>query len=413
MTGKESRREDQDATNLLHRAKRGAEQVFRGREVDLRQDKDAIEVGVQKGGRRDGEELRSASHAARDQLQKDKGGFERDGRKFTSIAAAEMPNLGSQTAREFHRGEDSLKAGLQGTAETLLRHVNMKTALESVDNNLIGDVHKAENAFSRTELGQEVQRGEHDLMREAHKLEHEFPHVGVGQEIRKGGAKLMRELHKVENEMANTGLGEEVQKGEHDPEDDFHKLKYEQHKLGLGQDFRRGEHDLKAGMRKVADHLHSEEQSMVREAEAVNRSVEHGVERLGRSAVKGAAIAGGLGTMALDHTRSANRASSPRPNVPRPSQGMINPNDQRAPGNTRQPSTGELHPQGVPGLHSAPNAQSFNQPPANIQKPPSIVEPPHPPTPQTPQPGHNHGPSSSQQSHPSQTPEEFLLLAQE
>ena len=128
----------------------------------MRQDKDVIGVGVEKGGRRDGEELRSASHAARDQLQKDKGGFERDGRRFTSIAAAEMPNLGSQTAREFHRGEDGLKAGLQGTAhaaETLLRHANMKTELESVDNNLIGDVHKAENAFSRTDLGQEVQRG--------------------------------------------------------------------------------------------------------------------------------------------------------------------------------------------------------------------------------------------------------------
>ena len=235
-----------------------------------------------------------------------------------------MPNLVGQTAREFHRGEHGLKAGLQGTAhaaETLLPHANMKHEIESVEHDLTGDVRKAENAFSRTELGQKVQRGEHDVMREAHKLEHEFPHIGLGQEIRKGGAKMMEELHKFENEMANTGLGGEVQKGERHLED-------EQHKLGLGQDLRREEHDLKAGMRKLADHLHSDEQAMGRGAEAASRSVEHGVERLGRFAVRGAAIAGGLGTMALDHALSANRVSSPRPNVIRPSHGIVNPKDQ-------------------------------------------------------------------------------------
>ena len=78
-TGKEPRRGDQDAGNLLHKAEGGAEQVFKGREADLRQDKNALEAGVQKGGRRAGEELRSASHAVRDQLQKDKRGVERDG----------------------------------------------------------------------------------------------------------------------------------------------------------------------------------------------------------------------------------------------------------------------------------------------------------------------------------------------
>ena len=400
-----SREGDQEAGRLFHKAEGEAEQVFGDRVADLRQDQDALKPGVQKGGHRAGEGLRSASHAVREPAPKDKGGVERDGRNFAGIAAADMPILVGQTAREFHRGANGPKAGLQGTTHAaVLPHASTKIEIESVEHDLIGDVRKAENVFLCTELGQEVERGGRELMRDAHKLEHEFPHIDLGQEIRKGGAKLMEEFPRVENEMADTGLGEGVQKGELHLEDEFHKLEYDQHKLGLGQDLLRGERDLKAGMHKVADHLHSDEQAIGRGAEAASRSVEQGIERLGRSDVKGAAIAGGLGTMVLDHALSANHASSPGPNVRRPSHGIISPKDQRTPGNAWKPSTGEPHPQGVSGLHLAPNAQSCIQPPASIQRPPSIVEPPHPPPAQTPQPGYNHGPSGSQQPHLSQTP---------
>ena len=94
------RERDQEPGSLFHKGEGEAEQVFRDREADLRQDQDAVKPGVQEGGRGAGKELRSASHAVRDQLQKDKGGVERDGRKLTSTAAADMPILVGQTARD-------------------------------------------------------------------------------------------------------------------------------------------------------------------------------------------------------------------------------------------------------------------------------------------------------------------------
>ncbi|KAM0800863.1 hypothetical protein BDR22DRAFT_821381 [Usnea florida] len=227
-------------------------------------------------------------------------------------------------------------------------------------------------------------------MQETHELEHELTRIGLGQEIRKSGTKLMEGFHKVENEMADTGLDKEVQKGEHNLEDEFHKPEYDQHKLGLGQDLRRGEYDLKRG---------SSHGQRSRSNESIFRA--RG-ESFGRSAVKGAAMAAEYGTMAFDRAPSTNRASSSRPNVPRPSHDMINPKDQRTLGSICQPSTGATHPQGVPGLHPAPNAQIFTQPPANIQKPLSMKEPAHHPLLQMPQPGHNHGPSGR-----------FLLLTRE
>ena len=44
----------------------------------------------------------------------------------------------------------------------------------------------------------------------------------------------------------------------------------------LGQDLCRGQHDLKAGMHKVANHLHSDEQAIGR---AASRSIEQRMER--------------------------------------------------------------------------------------------------------------------------------------
>ncbi|KAF6225397.1 hypothetical protein HO173_012726 [Letharia columbiana] len=406
----EVRGAEQDARDKLNKGKGEAEKALRGREAGSRGDGHALGAGLEGAGRRAEGELRSAGRDARDSLQKDKNGFERDVQRDTSMADAEVHKLGGQTAREFRRGEHGLEAGLEGAAhaaEGLLPPMNVLQDLRQGEHDLMGDVHKAENAFSRTGLGQEVRKGEHDLIGEVHKLEQEFPHIGLGQEFRKGEQNLMGDIHKIENEVANTGLGQEIRKGENHLVDEFHKLEHELPHLGLGQDLRRGEHDLKQSLNEAADHLRRDEHALGKGAEAVGRSVEHGLENIGRFAVDGVAIAGGLGVMPFDHAESGKSAPSPRPNVLQPGHGMINPNGQQMPRNTHQPGAGGPHPLGAPGAHPALNVQRLNQAPANHQNRPSIVEPPHHPlAPQTPQRGHNRGPSGSQHPHlsPSSSP---------
>ncbi|CAD6569210.1 MAG: hypothetical protein ASARMPREDX12_002249 [Alectoria sarmentosa] len=391
----EMRRGEHDAGDMFHRGKGEAEQALRGSEVDLRRNEHVLGAGLERAGRRVEGELRSASPDARYHLQKDKQGFERDVRRNANFADAEMHKLGGQTARDFRSGEHGLHAGLQGAAhaaEKLLPHTNSRQDLQQGEHDLIGDVHKTENAFSRTGLGQEIRRGEDDLMGEVYKLEHEFPHTGMGQETRKGEAKVMGDIRKVENEMANTGLGQEIRKAEHDLQDEFHRLEHELPHLGLGQDLQKGEHDLKQGLHEAAVYLRRDEHALGRGAEAAGRSVEHGAEHIGKFAVEGAAIAVGLGMMALDHPGSGNRASSPESNVSRPGHGMI---DQRMPSNTHQPGAGGPHPPAAPGPHPAPNVQRLNQPPAKHENRPSMVEPlHHAPIPQMLHPGHNQQPNS-------------------
>lgn len=397
----EMRREERDARNNFPRGEGEAEQALRGSEVGLRRNQYALGAGLQRTCRRAGGGLRPASRDARGHLQKDKQMFEQEVRRDASTADADMHTLGGQTVREFRSGEHGLEAGLQGAAhaaENLSPQMNFRQDLRRGEQDLMGDAQKAENEFQRTGLGQKIRRGEHDLMEDTHKLEH--AHIGLRQEFRKGEANLMGDIHKVENEIADTGLGQEVRKGEYHLLHEFHKLEHESPHLALGQDLRRGEYDLKQGLHEAGDHLRRDEHALGRGAEAAGRSVEHMVERVGRLAVEGATIAGGLGMMALDHARSGNRAPSPRPNVPQPGRGMMNPDGQRMPNTTHQAGAGGPRPPGAPGPHPASNNQRPNQPPANHLNRPSIVEPPrHPPTPHTPQPSHDGGPSGGQQPH--------------
>lgn len=391
------RRQGQDARDMLHIGEGAAEQALRGPEADLRRDQQTLGAGLQGAGRRADGELRSASHDARGHFQKGKQDFNRDVRRDVNIADAKMRKLGGQTAEEFRRGELGLKGSLQGAAyaaEMLLPHTNVRQELRRGEQTLMGDIQQAENSFSGTGLGQEMRKGETDMMGEVHKLEHEFPHTGLGQEIRNGEANLMGDIHKVDNKMANTGVGREVQKGEHLLVDDFHKIEHDLPHLGLGQDLRRGEHKLEQGLHEVTDYLHRGEQASVRGAEAAGRDVKHGAEHIGKFAAEGAAIAGGLGMMALDHAESEISTLSPKPNVPQAGQGMINPNALRMPSNTRQLGAG------APGPHLASNVQRSNQAPMHNQNRPSTVEPSHhAPNPQMSQPSHDRRPSSTQQPH--------------
>ena len=394
---KEIHRGGQDARDMLHTGEGAAEKALRGREADLKRDENVLGSGLKRAGRRAEGQLRSGSRDARGHFKKDAQDFKRDVRRDTNIADANMHKLGGQTAREVRRGELGLEGGLQGVAhaaESLLPHTHVRQDIRRGEQNLMGDIHKAENSFSGTELGLGIRRGESDLIGEVHKLEHEFPHTGLGKEIRKSEANLMGGIHKVENEMANTGLGREVQKGEHLLVHDSHKLEHNLPHLGLGQDLRRGEHDLKQGLHEAADHLQGDEQALGRGAEAAGRAAEHGAEHIGKFAVEGAAVAGGLGMMALNHAGSGNSTLSPKPNLPQHGHGMINPNAMHMPSNTRQPGVG------ASGPYPAPDVRRSSQLPVQNQNRPSIVEPPHHhPTPQMSQPGHNRQPSSSQQPH--------------
>ncbi|CAF9906858.1 hypothetical protein IMSHALPRED_005374 [Imshaugia aleurites] len=443
--GSDMRRGEHDAKNILHRAEGRAGQALMGGEAGLKRDEHDTGAITDRAGHRGEAELRSASYDARDNLHKDRQGFGRDVRRDTSMADAEIQKLSGLAATEFRRGEHGLEAGFQGaarTAESLLPLTNFRQDLRKGERDLMGDVHKAENSISQTGLGQEVRRGEHNLMEEAHKLEqelphiglrqeirkgeanlmgdvhkvenemantelgqevrknehslmgdvhkfeHEFPHTALGQEIREGEAKVMGDIHKVENEIANTRLGQEIRRGEHHLLDGFDELEHELPHLGLDQDLRKGEHELKQGLQEADDNQRRGKQALGRGAEAAGRSVAHGAEHIGRLAVEGAAMAGGLGMMALgpNGQRVSSTTQKPGPNLP-----------------------------GASGPHPAPNVRRPNQPPTNNQNRPSIVEPPqYPPTPQMSQmlqSGHDRGPPGSQQPRLSPSPSPARALS--
>lgn len=397
------RKVGQGARDTLQRGEGRAEQAFRGREAALRGDEHAVGASLEKAGRRAEEGLRSASRDARSQLQKDKHGFERDIGKDTKIADTRLHTLGGQAAKEFRRAEHGLEAGLQGAvtaAENLLPHVNGEQDLRRGEHDLVEGFHKAENAFSRTGLGLDIRKGEHDLIGEVRKLEHEFPHPRLEQEIRKEGTKLVGDIRKVENDLANTGFGQEVEKGEHHLMDEVQRLEHDLSDFGLGQDLRRGEQDIKQGLQEAAAHLRKDEQALGKVAEGAGRSATDGLEHVGKLAVKGTAIAGKLGMMALDHAGSGNDVFRARTDVGQPGHDMVTHISQQNPSKPHQPAAELPRPTEAPGLNSASKDRRSSPLPAKDTKRPPTAEPPrHPQAPQTSQPGNSHRLSGSQQPH--------------
>ena len=401
-------RGSQDVNNMLRKGEGGAEQALKDRETALRRDGHALGARLEENGRRAQGKIQSASRDARDHLQKDKQGFEREIRKDASTVDVGIHMLSSQTARDFQRIGNGLEADLQKVAHvaaTVLPHTNVRQNLQRGEHDLMEDIHKAENAFALTGLGLEARKGEHNLVEEVHKLEHEVPQIGLRQEIRKSEASLMGDIHRVGNELADTRLGQEIQKGEHNLVDEFHELEHELPHLGLGQDLRKGMHDLRQGLQEEDDHLRKDKQALAKGAEVAGRSVEHGLEHMGKLAAEGTAIAGGLGMAALDHARSGNSASGPRRNVTQPSHSVVKPNNQQILNKSHQSGTGVPHPPAAAGLHLATNHRGPNQIPKDEQNQPPRVEPLHnPPAAQTLQPSHGRGPSGSQQPHLSPIP---------
>lgn len=402
------RKVGQSARDTIQTNEGRAEQAFRGHEAALRRDGHAVGASLEKAGRRAEAELRSASRDARSQLQKDKQGFRRDVQKDTNIADTGLHILGGQAGKDLRRAEHGLKAGLQGAvtaAESSLPHVNGEQELRRGEHDLVEGFHKAENAFSRTGLGPEIRKGEHDLVGEVHKLEHEFPHLRLKQEIRKEGAKLVEDIRKVENDLANTGFGQEVEKGEHHLMDEIQRLEHGLSDLGLGQDLRRGEQNRKHDLQEAADHLRKDEQALGKGAEAAGRSAKDGLENVGRLAIKGTALAGGLGMMALDHAGSGNNVFRAKTNVGQPGQDVVTHISQQTPSKPHQPAAELPRPTEAPGLHSASKDQRSSPLPAKDKKrPPTAERPRHPQAPQASQPGDSHGRPDSQQPHLSPIP---------
>ena len=402
------RKVGQGASDTLQTSEGRAEQAFGGHEAALRRDEHAVGASLEEAGRRAEAELRSASHGAQNQLQKDKQGFERDIRNDTKIADIGIHMLDGQAAKEFRRVEHGLEAGLQGAvnaAESYLPHVDSEHDLRRGENDLVEGFHKAKNTFSRTGLGPDIRKGEHDLIGEVRKLEHEFPRPRLEQEIRKEGARLVEDIRKVENDLAKTGFGQEVGKGEHHLMDKIQRLEHDLSDLGLGQDLRRGEQDLKQGLQEAAAHLRKDEQALGKGAEAAGQSAKDGLEHVGRLAVKGTAIAGKLGMMALDHAGSGNNVFRAKTDVGQPGHDMVTHISQQTPSKPHQPTTDLPRPTEAPDLQSASKDRRSSPLPAKDTKRPPIAEPPrHPQAPQGSQPGHSHGPSDNKQPHFSPIP---------
>ena len=357
--------------------KRRAELAFRGREAALRKDKHALEAGLESASHKSEGKLLTGSRDARGHLQKFIQSSERDVRRDTNHADAEMHNFISRTSQEVGRTEHTLVAGLQKAAlavDSSPPHTNIRQDLQRGETKLMEEIRKTEDALSRTGLGLDIQRGEHELIGEVRELKHEFAHIGPGREIRKGKADLMGDIHKVKNELVNTG--QEIRKGERHVVHELNELEDDVSQLGLGQDLRRGEHDLKQAMHEAADHLHRDEQAIGTGAEAVGRSLEHGLETIEKFVLEGTETAGGQGAMAYRHAGPRNNASSPRPNLIDAGHAMVKPNDQKVPSKIHH--TG-AQPSQPPGLSPAIDDRRANHNPASDQNRPSIVEPPHHP----------------------------------